>query len=56
MIYTLFIADDNIDHGDKLYLTMLLTQKHGLTSEQAKQLFDNHEACFNGVLHEVVMW
>lgn len=54
MIYTLFIDDENIDHGDKLYLR-LVHLRH-LTEEQRNELFNNRTATIDGKFYEIVAW
>lgn len=53
-MYTLFIDDNNIDHGDKLYLR-LVHLRH-LTEEQWDELCSNRTATIDGKFYEIVAW
>lgn len=53
-MYTLFINDDNIDHGDKLFL-QLVHLRH-LTEAQRDELFNNRIATIDGKVYEIVAW
>lgn len=53
-MYTLFIDDDNIDHGDKLYLRIVYLRH--LSEAQRDELFANRTLTVDGKYYEVVAW